>query len=298
MKFAVYGSTGQLARALKTVFANNGCDGIFFDRTDCDLSQDREIIYKHAKTVPDVDGVIIAAAYTAVDAAETDKANAFAVNEDAPRAIAEACKERGHPLVFISTDYVFNGTVTEPYTVVTPTQALNVYGASKLAGENALRDVGGNTVILRTSWVYDGTGKNFLTTMLRLGKVITSLSVVSDQIGRPTYAGHLAKAVYAAALKVHSAEISGVKTYHISGTGMPTSWAGFARAIFIAAQDDLPHSVEVNDITTEEYPTPAARPSYSVLDVTDFETTFDYSIPDWKEGLVEALAEWRNFSVP
>jgi len=297
MKLAVYGSTGQLARALKRVLEDAGCEAVFFDRADCDLSQDSYDIYAHTLSIPDITGVIIVAAYTAVDAAETDEAKAFAVNAAAPHAIAKACKKRELPLIFISTDYVFDGKSTAPYTAKTLTQPLNVYGASKLAGEDALRDIGGQAVILRTSWVYDGTGRNFLTTMLKLGKDRPSVKVVCDQIGRPTYAGHLARAVYAAALKLQSSGSKGVRTYHVSGGGAPTSWAGFARAIFKAAKNDLPHQVEVKDISTAQYPTPAKRPCYSVLDVTEFENTFACQMPDWQEGLAEALTEWRRISI-
>lgn len=294
MKLAVYGSTGQLARALKRVLEARGDTGIFYDRADCDFLQNSARIYEHARAIPDVDGVIIAAAYTAVDAAETDRETAFAVNAAAPKAIAKACKERGLALIYISTDYVFSGTGTAPYPVNSPTGPLNVYGASKLAGENALREVGGNIVILRTSWVYDGIGKNFFTTMLTLGQSKASVNVVDDQIGRPTYAGHLAQAVCIVATKIKDSEDASVTTYHVSGSGAPVSWAGLADSIFKAAKTDLPHSLQVTGISSIDYPTPAPRPTYSVLDIADFENMFDYALTHWEAGLTEALDEWRE----
>jgi len=288
LKFAIIGKTGQLARALQKEFSQSENEAIFYGRQECDLSQSKSEIAKFMLALPPVDAVILAAAYTAVDNAETDMQTANAVNSTAPGEIAKACAVRNIPLVHISTDYVFNGAGTSPYTVDQDTDPVNAYGLSKRNGELAVLATNCDAAILRTSWVFDGSGKNFLTTMLRLSKTHDVLSVVGDQVGRPTYARHLAQAsiVAAKSLLIDAASYRGI--FHVSNSGNIVSWAKFAEAIFTASNKNI----TVNAISSSDYPTPAARPAYSVMDIRLFEETFDYILPSWQEGVAAALAEY------
>ncbi len=289
----VIGKTGQLARALISRAGDHGVKISAFGRSDCDLSTSAKLVENFAKSLPICDGIIIAAAYTAVDAAEDDIDTSQRVNADAPKIFAHECAERGIPLVHISTDYVFPGDGKTPLKPSNSTDPINAYGASKLAGEKAIEDIQIRAAILRTSWVFDGHGKNFMTTMLSLAQTRDKLNVVADQIGRPTYAGHLADACLITMKKFIKEPSFQGGTYHISGSGPEISWADFANAIFAKAVNNLPHTMHVTPIPSIEYPTPAKRPSYSVMDITLFETTFGYKTPDWQSGLDEALAEWE-----
>ena len=292
--FVVIGKTGQLARALAARAGQHSVKLSLFGREDCDLASDIETLKAFAASLPDCDGIIIAAAYTAVDTAETDKETAHQVNGIVPGIIAETCRARNIPLVHLSTDYVFPGNGKNPLRPDDPTNPINTYGASKLAGENAVTKSGARAAILRTSWVFDGTGKNFMTTMLRLAKVRDTLSVVADQIGRPTYAGHLAEAALIALKKLTSEPDFEGGIFHVSGSGDPISWAEFADAIFASAVAHIPHTMQVNYIPASDYPTPAKRPSYSVLNISDFETTFSVTLPNWQNGLEAALTAWAR----
>lgn len=291
MRLAIIGQSGQLARALIREAAIQNIDAQSYDRRACDLSKPPEIIEDFIAAL-DVDAVIIAAAYTAVDAAEDDYDTAYAVNAAAPRAIAKACARSGAALVHVSTDYVFQGNAGAPYSIMQPTDPINAYGRTKLLGERGVLAEHDRAAILRTSWVFDGTGKNFMTTMLRLGQSRESLTVVADQIGRPTYAGHLAQACLTVAKALWGPDYSHSSgLYHISGSGTPISWADFAKAIFEKAQDQLGRSVTVTPIPSESYPTPAKRPAYSVLDLSRFESVHG-TLPHWRDGLELALREW------
>ena len=241
--------------------------------------------------------IVNPAAYTAVDQAETDIAGARQVNTDAPATLAEEAKRLGALLIHYSTDYVFDGTLDRPYREDDPTNPRSVYGASKLEGEQAIRALGCAHLILRTSWVYGLRGKNFLLTMLKLAAQRPELRVVADQVGAPTWAVTLAVltshvlaqgASGAAAWPEWVERVSG--TYHLSATGS-TSWAGFAEAIFAAAQ--LPSQPRVTPISTAEYPVPAARPSNSRLDCSKFAATFGVVPPNWREALELCLAQAR-----
>ena len=291
MQIAIIGETGQLARALRRECAKNGLTATPHGRNKLDLNSPPDLIEKYIDTL-ETDAIIIAAAYTAVDAAESEEAKAHAVNALAPAAIAKACAKRDIALVHISTDYVFQGRSNRPYPVNAVPDPLNAYGRSKLAGAKAVLEAHSRAAVLRTSWVYDGRGKNFMTTMLKLGTTRKRINVVSDQIGRPTYAGHLAAACLqiAQALKSNnSQETRGY--YHVTDSGAPISWADFAGEIFKQAQEDLGHKVQVDPIPTSAYPTAAKRPAYSVLDLTRFEQRFG-ALPDWREGLEQALVAW------
>lgn len=270
------GKTGQLARALSRIDPGTVC----LPRHALDLTWPTERLHAEltaAIKAHDPRGIVLAAAYTQVDTAETDRDTAFTVNAQAPGVIAQVCAERDLPLVHISTDYVFDGQSDQPWRVTDATAPLNVYGHTKLAGEQAVLATAARAAILRTSWVYDLTGRNFVTTMLRLAKDNRSLSIVDDQIGRPTFVDDLAQAALAA--------LGHTGLYHVSGTGDPVSWAGFARAIFETAKLD----VTIEPVTSAAFPTAAERPAFSVLHTNRFETEIA-PLPDWRDALARAFS--------
>ena len=230
--------------------------------------------------------VVNAAAYTAVDKAESDADAAQAANATTPGAIACWCAAHEIPLVHYSTDYVFDGGGTRPYLPEDPTAPLGVYGASKLAGENAIRAAGGRHLIFRTAWVYAAHGQNFLRTMLRVGAERDMLRVVADQIGTPTPAALIADVT--ARILQQDADSSG--TWHLTAAG-ETSWHGFAQAIFdgAGARGLIARAPMVEAITTADYPTPAKRPDYSRLDTASLERDFGIVLPQWRDALGEVL---------
>jgi len=232
--------------------------------------------------------VVNAAAYTAVDRAEQDRDAAWRANAESPGVIARWCAAAGVPLVHFSTDYVFDGQGVRPYHEDDATGPLGVYGESKLAGENAIREAAGRHLIFRTAWVYAAHSANFLRTMLRVGAERDVLRVVADQVGTPTPAALIAD-VTARALQ-HPGQLSG--TWHLTATG-ETSWHGFAEAIFAAAvaRGLLPRAPRVEAITTAEYPTPARRPAYSHLDVTRLQADFNLTLPTWQDGLAQVVVQ-------
>jgi dTDP-4-dehydrorhamnose reductase len=278
MKLLVFGKTGQVARELQRL----ATDATFLGREESDLLNPAACAAAIAAT--NADAVINAAAWTAVDKAETEEAAATVVNGDAPAAMARAAAAKGTPFLHISTDYVFDGAGTHPFSPDHPTAPQNAYGRSKLAGEQGVRAAGGPHLILRTSWVVSAHGANFVKTMLRLGRERESLNVVADQIGGPTPAAAIAQALLIAA----KAMIRGAEggTHHFSGTP-DTSWADFARAIM--AEGNLP--CQIRDIPTTDYPTPARRPLNSRLDCRAFETAFGIPRPDWHQGLVAIVKD-------
>lgn len=294
LNVAVIGRNGQLAKALdnKTVLA--GYSIRCYGRDTLDLTSSEPVISEFTESLEVAEVLINAAAYTAVDCAEDDEEVAFQVNAKAPAFLAKACARRGIPFVHISTDYVFDGTNTVPYKIDDPTQPLGVYGASKLAGEKAILDIGGKAAILRTSWVYDGQGQNFLTTMLRLAQDRSKLGVVSDQFGRPTYAGHLADAALRVSEELATGNANAEGLFHVSNTGDVIHWAEFAKSIFEVTQLARQHGITVDEITSAEFPTRARRPSYSALDTSHFEDTFNMKLPDWRAGLKSAIDEWTR----
>lgn len=231
--------------------------------------------------------VVNAAAYTAVDRAEQDIDAAFAANAQAPGVIARWCQAQGVPFVHYSTDYVFDGEGSAPYREDEPTAPLGVYGTSKRDGEDAVRAAGGRHLIFRTAWVYAEHGANFLRTMLRLGAERDHLRVVADQIGTPTPAALIAD-VTALALQ-HPAALSG--TWHLTASGQ-TSWHGFAEAIFAEAlATGVLHRVPVVEaIPGAEYPTPARRPAWSVLDNSALQQALGIVLPPWQDGLKQVMA--------
>ena len=232
----------------------------------------------------DADIVVNAAAYTAVDAAEADQAAARRINADAPGAIARAAAVRGLPFVHISSDYVFDGAGDEPFRPNAATHPLSAYGRTKLDGEEQVRSAKGAHVILRTSWVFSSTGRNFLRTMLALGAARDTIDVVADQVGGPTPACAVAQALVVIARAMVAGQAGG--TYHLSGAP-DTSWADFARAIFVEAG----LSCRVRDIATADYPTPAPRPRNSRLDCSSLTADFGIERPDWRAALAPMIKE-------
>jgi dTDP-4-dehydrorhamnose reductase len=291
--FLLLGANGQVGNELRRSLAAMGevvpttrsgqlpdggrCEIADFDRPDTLV----ELVERIQPTV-----VINAAAYTAVDKAEDDIEAAFRANAEAPGVLARACADRGIPFVHYSTDYVFDGQGTRPYREDDATSPLGVYGASKLAGEEAVREAGGRHVILRTAWVYGQYGHNFLRTMLRVGADRDELRVVADQSGTPTPASLIADVTVE--LLRQQTEVSG--TFHLTPRG-ETSWHGFAEAIFdeAVAQGLLARAPRVLAITTADYPTRAKRPSYSRLDVGKLEQQLGRPLPDWRTGLQQVL---------
>ena len=277
MKILVFGKSGQVARELA-----GQADVICLDRAAADLADPAACAAAIRAQNPSA--VINAAAFTAVDAAEEHEAEATVINGAAPGAMAQECAALGIPFVQISTDYVFDGADGPAWQPDNPTAPLGAYGRTKLAGEQGIIAAQGVYVILRTAWVFDATGQNFVTTMLRLSQTRDALTVVGDQIGGPTPAAAIAEAclVIAKAL-VEGKGASG--TYHLSGTP-DVSWADFARAIFATARRDI----TVTDIPTADYPTPARRPANSRMDCTSTEHAFGITRPDWHSALAKICA--------
>jgi dTDP-4-dehydrorhamnose reductase len=238
------------------------------------------------------DVAVNTAAYTAVDRAESEPEAAMAVNRDGPRFLAETCARLGKPLIHISTDYVFDGAKETPYLEDDPVAPLGVYGRSKAAGEEEIRARLGEHVILRTAWLYGVDGRNFVKTMLEIGRERETIRVVNDQFGCPTYAGDLATAVLTAARKI-TAEHAGVwGTYHFCGGGR-AAWYDFAVRIFeLAGKYERFKVREIVPITTAEFPTATRRPKFSVLDCGRFENVFGFRPPDWEDGLARMIEDY------
>lgn len=283
-RILVIGRSGQLARALGAAAWPAGIELVQQGRETIDLARPASVEAPVVAARPDL--VINAAAYTAVDKAESEPDLAFAVNRDGPAALAEACHHLGAPLIHVSTDYVFDGTKTGPYVEEDPVGPVSVYGASKEAGESAVRARLTAHVILRTAWVYAPEGQNFVRTMLRLGRERPELRVVDDQHGCPTAAAELARGVQAAALKL----LAGGRdhgTFHFCGAGA-TTWFRFAQAIFELAGEPRPR---LTPIPTSAYPTPAHRPANSVLDSSKFARLYGVTARPWRESLARCLEE-------
>lgn len=272
MTVLVFGKTGQVAMEVQA-----RADVLALGRDQADLSDPAACAAVIRDSRPEA--VINAAAYTAVDQAESEEDLAATVNGAAPTAMAQACAELGIPFVHISTDYVFDGSGQAPWPVDARTGPLGAYGRTKLAGEEGVRAASGAHAILRTSWVVSAHGKNFVKTMLRLGAERDKLAIVADQVGGPTAAGDIAEACLGIAAQLKD-DPSKSGTYHFSGAP-DVSWADFAREIF--AQAGLACIVE--DIPTSGFPTPAKRPANSRMDCRTTETTFGIERPDWRRSL-------------
>jgi dTDP-4-dehydrorhamnose reductase len=284
----VTGGTGQLAASLATLGGERvmrvGRPGFDFDRPET-------IEASFGAAAPGL--VVNAAAYTAVDAAESDTEAAFRANRDGPAALARLCAASGVPLIHVSTDYVYDGEKPSPYVETDAVGPRSVYGASKLAGETAVLASGARAIILRTAWVYAATGRNFVRTMLTLGQTRDALRVVADQHGCPTAAADLAAAILTIAHRIENDGWDDARSgvFHAAGTG-ETTWHGFATAIFEqASRHGVKTPASVAPITTAEYPTPARRPANSRLDCTRLENVFGIRLPDWQDSLARTVDE-------
>ena len=283
-KIIVIGSKGQLGNEFQELEKQYPFfQFLFYDIEEMDIVN-KDLVEKGIREVKP-DYLINCAAYTAVDKAETDKEIAFAINSDAVRNIAIACSSNAVKFIHISTDYVFDGEASQPYkedSIVNPT---NIYGKSKLKGEQEALKGNTDVIILRTAWVYSIYGNNFVKTMLRLMKSKTEISVVADQYGSPTYAHDLAKVI----MDIVSSDKWMPGIYHYTNEGI-ISWFDFASEIKKLSE----LSCTINPITTEEYPTPAKRPQYSVLDKTKIQQTFGVKLKDWKDSLQQCLNKMPN----
>ena len=280
MRILIFGENGQVARTLREE-AGDAHEVAARGRAGADLSAPGGSESAVRDWKPDV--VINAAAYTAVDKAEDNPEAAHRLNAAAVGEIAAAARAAGAQFLHLSTDYVFDGVTDTPYREDAATKPLNVYGASKLAGEHAAMEANPESVIVRTSWVFSEYGGNFVKTMLRLGRERSSLSIVDDQIGGPTSARDIAKALLTIAGKKHRGA-PGAGLYHFQ-SAPAVSWADFARTIFELA--DFP--VEVRGISTADYAAPAKRPLRTVLDCSKIERDFGVAQPDWRASLRQVI---------
>lgn len=288
MRIVVIGRSGQLAQRLAAV--QSPMERVFLNREEVDFARPEKIAVALRKTGADV--IVNAAAYTAVDRAESDHKAAFTANAQGPGEAASVAAALGVPFVHVSTDYVYDGAKNGAYLETDPTGPLGVYGASKLAGEKLVRAACPRSTILRTAWVYAPEGNNFVKTMLRLGATGNALRVVADQRGSPTYAGDLAEAILAIASRLTVAPGGDpvFDIFHWAGGG-ETSWAGFAEAIVTRGAELglIGAAPTITPITTAEFPTRARRPANSVLDCGKFTQVFGSAPRDWREALDAAL---------
>ena len=276
----VTGSSGQLGSEINELSANYPYNFFFTDRTNIDIT-DKENIKSFCQT-NNINAIINCAAYTAVDKAESDQINADLINRKAVKKLALVCEELNIKLIHISTDYVFDGKAYKPYCEEYQTNPQSVYGKTKLDGENEMIKINPhNSIIIRTSWVYSSFGANFVKTMLRLGKEKESLGVIFDQVGTPTYAKDLAKTILDILPQISNKK---VEIYNYSNEGV-LSWYDFAKEIMKMAK--LP--CQINPIETHQYPTPAKRPHFSLLNKSKIKNKFNIEITYWKDGLDDCL---------
>ncbi len=287
MKILITGQHGQLSRELQQRLQGLG-ELIVLGRDKLDLANPAQIRQQVRAHRPDL--IINAAAHTAVDQAESEPDLAFAINAIGPGVLAEEAKTLGIPLIHYSTDYVFDGSKPAPYTEADAPNPLGVYGQSKLAGEQAIAAVGGEYLILRTSWVYASHGKNFLLTMQRLLQEKPQMRIVADQIGAPTWAGSIADSTGALIERWRSGEPGEWGIYHLTAQG-ETSWFGFAQAIGEHLRQQGKACAELEPIPSSAYPTPARRPLNSRLDCSRLQQQWQVSQPQWQDALRECLAQ-------
>lgn len=295
MRILLIGKDGQVGWELCRSLEGIGCELMAVGRQELDLTNADALRSTIRSFSPKL--IVNAAAYTAVDRAEEEKTLAFKVNADAPAILAEEAQEARAGLIHYSTDYVFDGTRRAPYSEDDPTNPVNVYGASKLAGEQAIANSGAPYFIFRTSWVYGPRGRNFLLTMLRLAAERSEIKVVNDQIGAPTSSRSIAEATADIITDCFPAESSAAKNglvtmqalrgiYNMTARGS-TSWHGFASAIL----DRITPNVSVLPIPSTEYKTPAQRPAYSVLSGDKLRSTFDVVMPRWEQSLEQVIGD-------
>lgn len=281
MKILITGSNGQLGSEIRELeSAYTHYEFLYTDVAELDIANAEEVDYFFELHSPDV--VINCAAYTAVDKAETDEETAFRINALAPGNLARAASDSGAFMVHISTDYVYDGTNHSPYSETDEINPVSVYAKSKAAGEDAVQLAGGKAIIIRTSWLYSAFGNNFIKTMIKYGKERDTMNVVFDQVGTPTYAHDLAKAILDILPMAMIDER--IEIYHYSNEGV-ASWYDFAKAIHRFAGI----TCLVNPILTQDYPLPAVRPFYSVLDKTKIKKKFLLEIPYWKDSVKHCI---------
>ncbi|MEE1925490.1 dTDP-4-dehydrorhamnose reductase [Pseudomonas sp. 148P] len=285
MKILISGRNGQVAQALQRTLGDLG-ELHVLGHDLLDLAHPERIAERVRALAPDL--IINAAAHTAVDQAQSEPEQAFAINAHAPGVFAEEAARLGIPLIHYSTDYVFDGEKAAPYTEDDATNPLGVYGQSKLAGEQAIAAVGGQHLILRTSWVYSTHGRNFLLTMQRLLQEKPELRVVADQIGAPTWAGTIAASTRQLIERWQSGQAGAWGTYHLTARG-ETSWFGFAQAIGEQLKTQGKPCANLVPIPSSEYPTPARRPLNSRLDCSRLQREWNVSQPDWHQALIDCL---------
>ncbi len=280
-KILVTGANGQLGRSIEVRASRHpNLQCCFTDVDSLDITSKAAVasyVEAHA-----VDLIINCAAYTAVDKAETEETLCEKINTDAPRILGEVAAANGASVIHISTDYVFDGCSCRPYQEADPTCPVSVYGRSKQAGEEALLAACSSSVIVRTAWLYSEYGNNFVKTMLRLTAERENLNVVFDQVGSPTYAGDLAEALLCIAEQEGDSFVPGI--YHYSNEGV-CSWYDFTIKIAQLAGNVC----QINPIEGKDYPTPAVRPHYSVLNKTKIKTTYGITVPHWEESLVQVI---------
>lgn len=281
MNILITGCNGQLGNEIQILEKVNP-QHTFFNTDVAELDITNQLAIDQFIQENKIDGIINCAAYTAVDKAESNKQLCTALNAEAPAYLAMSIEKRGGWIVQVSTDYVFDGTKHTPYVETDTPCPDSVYGSTKLAGEIAVQKLCKKTMIIRTAWLYSTFGNNFVKTMIRLGKEKSELGVIFDQIGTPTYARDLAVAIMTA---VNKGIVPG--TYHFSNEGV-ISWYDFTKAIHRIAGINGCH---VKPLHTAEYPTPANRPHYSVLDKTKIKNTYDIEVPYWEESLQECIKE-------
>lgn len=294
MKILVTGSNGQVGQEFNRLAAEIQHEWVCLDRHGLDISDEQQVAYVIARECPDV--VINCAAYTAVDKAESEPDKAFAINAYGAANLAKACQTHGAALIHISTDYVFAGDTLTPYQESDPTGPTGIYGESKLAGEQAIAEYLERHIILRTAWVFGAHGNNFVKTMLRLGSERDELGVVADQWGAPTSAAGIAACCFAIAEIIDAKDCAEIPwgIYHFTGEPY-TSWHGFAEQIFknaveIGLLDKVP---KVNAIRSEQFPTPAKRPTNSRLNCDKVASAFEIAPDNWSERLYKVLEELR-----
>ncbi|MCP1453675.1 dTDP-4-dehydrorhamnose reductase [Pseudomonas kilonensis] len=286
LRILIIGQNGQVSRALQSRLSGLG-ELTVRGSDQLDLAQPDSLRAPIEALKPGL--IINAAAHTAVDQAESEPERAFAINATAPGILAQAAVALGVPLIHYSTDYVFDGLKPAPYTEDDTPNPLSVYGRSKLAGENAIRQVGGQHLILRTSWVYSTEGRNFLLTMQRLLQEKPQLRVVADQVGAPTWAGTIADSTAQLIERWQAGQPGAWGTYHLTARG-ETSWFGFAQAIGENLLDRHKPCAQLEPIESSAYPTPAPRPLNSRLDCTRLLKEWGVSQPDWQSALQQCLA--------
>lgn len=293
MRIVVSGREGQIVRSLLERASISGHEVVAIGRPDLDLSgEPKRIIDAIEKASPDV--VVSAAAYTAVDRAESERSLAFKVNADGAGALAEAAAKLHVPIIHISTDYVFDGSKTAPYVECDGAGPTSVYGASKLAGEQAVLAACDDAAVLRTAWVYSPFGANFVRTMLRLAQDRDEVSVVSDQIGNPTSALDIADGIIRVASNIVSKRDSALRgIFHMTASG-EASWADFAEAIFAASSASGGPGARVRRISSADYRAPAQRPANSRLNGEKLQSTHKVRLPDWHASLPPVVRRLVN----